>query len=38
MKKESPPKGGRFIDLEGGCKGEGETNEGQSSLLDHMFL
>ena len=33
----SRPKGGWFIDLAGGYKGEGETNEGQSCFGDHMF-
>ena len=33
-----PPKGGAFIDAEGGYEGEGETHEGQIGLLHHMFV
>ena len=36
--KNAPPKGGAFIDSEGGCEGEGETHEGQIGLLHHMFV
>ena len=35
--KRSPPKGGWFIDLVGGYKGEGKTHTSQSCLLHPMF-
>ena len=33
-----PPKGGAFMDIEGGCEGEGDTHETSLGLLDHMVV
>ena len=35
--EKKPPKGGWFIDLAGGYKGEEETNEGQSCLFVRSY-